>query len=457
MSNSAGSLSKDPLLLQAEALSRNLAVPVLVHEGPKPAHKCVEQVAAHFLSSREALVARGDEGPTEARATTVGQVVYSPLARARASHLAAAAAGASTSTITATKAGPPTPTRLLVIGDRLATDMILAHRLSALSFPLSVPSSSPSPSTRRFLPFLLPYRRASRRALGTAGTRIEAVPVLTTHLWAREGWGTTLLRWVERGALWGLDGRKKRATASGARDGGEEEQWERFVVGRTAPGGAEAAAAVENSPSVPRAGAVMSRSTPSSSSSAAPTSPSPRPKPSLPSLPPLPSLSSLSTLPTRLSTSLSTLPTRLSALPTRLLSLLSALPTRLLSLLSRLTHHTLQHLESRLPALLARLARPDGALARAVCAYRTPGKLAPLPTGAMRPLGRRLRVGSAPREGEGQGRVDEWLDGVERRVEGVWGEARQRAEAGRGVIEGVRSFRGWELVRGRKGAEGKRV
>ncbi|TNY17282.1 mitochondrial PGP phosphatase-domain-containing protein, partial [Rhodotorula diobovata] len=141
VSNSAGSLSKDPLLLQAEALSRNLAVPVLVHEGPKPAHKCVEQV------------------------------VYSPLARARASHLAAAAAGASTSTITATKAGPPTPTRLLVIGDRLATDMILAHRLSALSFPLS------------------------------------AVPVLTTHLWAREGWGTTLLRWVERGALWGLDGR----------------------------------------------------------------------------------------------------------------------------------------------------------------------------------------------------------------------------------------------------------
>lgn len=66
-------------------------------------------------------------------------------------------------------------------------------------------------------------------------------------------------------------------------------------------------------------------------------------------------------------------------------------------------------------------------------------------------------MGSAPREGEGQGRVDEWLDGVERRVEGVWGEARQRAEAGRGVIEGVRSFRGWELVRGRKGEEGKRV
>lgn len=45
--------------------------------------------------------------------------------------------------------------------------------------------------------------------LGLKGGRVETISVLTTTLHAREGFGMTLLRTMERAALWGLERRKK--------------------------------------------------------------------------------------------------------------------------------------------------------------------------------------------------------------------------------------------------------
>ncbi|KWU42923.1 hypothetical protein RHOSPDRAFT_12283, partial [Rhodotorula sp. JG-1b] len=141
VSNSAGDLRKDPLRIQAETVSRNLGVPVLVHSNPKPAYACAKQIAAHFLlapNSTDRSVADDVSGSDGALSSTPP---------------------------------PPPPSsvfRVLVIGDRLTTDMILARRLSSLSLPFS-----------------------TRRSVG----------ILTTRLWGREGAGTTLMRTVEKMAV----------------------------------------------------------------------------------------------------------------------------------------------------------------------------------------------------------------------------------------------------------------
>ncbi|BGP43472.1 hypothetical protein JCM10449v2_007507 [Rhodotorula kratochvilovae] len=393
VSNSAGDLRKDPLLLQAESLSRNLRVPVLVHAAPKPAHACARQVAAHFLAPRAEPAQ-----PGEARQ---GQVVYSPLACALAPP---------PSSLPTPRRGP---TRLLVIGDRLATDMILAHRLSSLRLPLSLPSARSSS-------LLSYFRRSSATRIGAEGDRIDAVPVLTTHLWAREGAGTTLLRAVERAALWGLRARGRRRARRVEQDDGE--RWERFVRGyaeeRRIERGEEPAVAVQASASAP-----PSRPPPSAS----PAAPVPAPALSLPSL------ATLQALPSRLYTSLSTLPARtstfLAALPARLSASLATLPPRALSALQRTASRLASRAEARLPVLLARLAAPEGALARVVRIYARPGEIAPPPTGALR------------REPDAEVGLVERVERstAVRRAQGLWSEARARAEEGRSAFEGLRA------------------
>lgn len=150
---------------------------MLVHKTPKPGHKCVDAVADHFAP--QAVPPQGWLARRRQRGD-VGQVVWCPRAKALLG--------------TASELGLPsreegvTPT-IMVVGDRLATDMILATRLAQLRSPGTEPVHS--------------------TPLGSATTphpaaRINVVSVLTTTLHAREGLGTTFLRTLEQIALWSL-------------------------------------------------------------------------------------------------------------------------------------------------------------------------------------------------------------------------------------------------------------
>ncbi|KAL8293519.1 hypothetical protein RQP46_000220 [Phenoliferia psychrophenolica] len=141
VSNSAGT-RKDSLLLQAESVSRHLGVPVLVHSDPKPSRTCARSIRAYFDPPR----------------------VPPPSAARR---LFRRAFGRRREDLGAVR-------RLLVIGDRLTTDVILAQRLASLR-PIPSPSSSTSSPP---LPIL-------------------TVPILTTTLHASEGLGTSFLRFLE--------------------------------------------------------------------------------------------------------------------------------------------------------------------------------------------------------------------------------------------------------------------
>lgn len=162
VSNSAGT-HKDSLLLQvrfsslahlsanhettqAESVSRNLSVPVLVHADPKPGRDCALGIKHYFLPpppSPPTLLRRLLPQRPSPSSTIWPARLRTPL--------------------------PPTPVprpHLLVIGDRLTTDVLLSHRLASLpSSPLSTTS------------------------------------ILTTHLHASESLGTAFLRSLERWAL----------------------------------------------------------------------------------------------------------------------------------------------------------------------------------------------------------------------------------------------------------------
>lgn len=107
-------------------MSVSLGVPVLCHSAPKPARACARQVVDHFL----ALAQRSSE--------------------------------------------PLLAPRVLVVGDRITTDMTFAYRIEQL--------------LRRTVPDV-----ASDVPLCTS--------VLTTQLWGRESLGTCVLRTVESGVL----------------------------------------------------------------------------------------------------------------------------------------------------------------------------------------------------------------------------------------------------------------
>ncbi|EGU10964.1 hypothetical protein RTG_03177 [Rhodotorula toruloides ATCC 204091] len=151
VSNSAGDLRKDPLLIQAETVSRNLRVPVLVHRSPKPGRPCVRQIAAHFLLPRSSTTDLSSLVPSSASAAArphspslAGQTIFSPLARS----------------------------------------LLPPSRSASLTFART--TSNPSAPLKILI------------SIGTPGQRVECVGVLTTRLWGREGAGTALMRLVER-------------------------------------------------------------------------------------------------------------------------------------------------------------------------------------------------------------------------------------------------------------------
>ena len=229
-----------------------------MHPNPKPAYACAKQIAAHFLLA-----------PNPTDRSVADDVVYSPLARARAriraieavetmsttttgtrlrSQLAAAAESGSDGALSSTP--PSSVFRVLVIGDRLTTDMILAHRLSSLSLPFStrrVPSPSPPTTSPPPVSWLSHFRlwpsssSTTRRlfpstiSIGQDGQTIESVGILTTRLWGREGAGTTLMRTVEKMAVRAFEKRKARARAQRGRvavtEKGTRPDWREFTTG----------------------------------------------------------------------------------------------------------------------------------------------------------------------------------------------------------------------------------
>ena len=92
--------------------------------------------------------------------------------------------------------GAPT---VLVIGDRLATDMILATRLAALRWPST---AAPAPSHTFTDLDLGPIATTTTPTPTVPLPRLNVVSILTTHLHAQEGAGTTFLRSLEKLALW---------------------------------------------------------------------------------------------------------------------------------------------------------------------------------------------------------------------------------------------------------------
>lgn len=125
VSNSAGSCS-DPQALAAENVSSNLGIPVLCHAAKKPSSQCARQVVEHFLSL---ALRRADSSRTP-------------------------------------------PLHILVIGDRITTDMVFAQRMAQC---------------------LTKMESDERHARCTS--------ILTKQLWGREGLGTRCLRVIESSVL----------------------------------------------------------------------------------------------------------------------------------------------------------------------------------------------------------------------------------------------------------------
>ncbi|GAA5864068.1 hypothetical protein JCM8547_005124 [Rhodosporidiobolus lusitaniae] len=438
VSNSAGTLAKDPLLLQAESVSRNLGVPVLVHKSPKPGYPCVRQVAAHFLLTRtstSSTAALPAPPPTTSRSNALrGQVIFSPLARAKLA--------SSSSSLSLTPPAPssipspspppsssstPLPPRLLIIGDRLATDMILSHRLSQLPLPLSLPSSSPPPPLSRTKRLLSLFHRTPRTLLGAMGQRIETVAVLTTTLHAREGLGTTLLRGVEKAALGVLQARKRRrawrkaveeegkkGTELEGVEGGkrvEDVEWERFLIDHIPP------------PPAP---------SPSPLPSTSVSSPSPSP--------PIPA--SRSSVP---------LLHRLQSLPTSLSIFFHSLPSRFSLSLRRALHRLSLALQRSLPRLLASLHKPLSQLVGLYTQREPPSSLSHSSPSSSSSAAKST-VDLAERLVQ---RVEKAVERPLGTVKGLTALARARAEEVGRLREGVRGLPGLAEVRGRK--EGRKV
>lgn len=424
-------------LQQAENVSRNMGVPVLVHQSPKPGYPCVKQVAAHFLLPRTSLLSSPSASPALAiedsssssstppslplpttAASRRGQVVFSPLARSRAALAVSLRHSPSLS-----PTFPPSTPRLLVIGDRLATDMILSHRLSRLPLPLTLPSSAAPASSSTLSRALSLFRRPPPTTLGTKGQRIETIAVLTTTLHAREGLGTTLLRTVERVALWGLQKRQRRrdrrdASAAGTKlkgvEGGrgvESIQWERFLTDYEPP--------------------------------VKPIEAAPLPVPVV--APPTPAHSTTPVLP--LLQRLQSLPAVLPLIPSRLGNYLSSLPTHLLTSLRTLRRRSSSALERSLPRFLASLHLP---LSRLVSLYATPSRD---PSMSSSPLAAYTDA-TLDRAEAVVGRLQERVGGP---LRGLGALARVRAEEVERLRKGGLGALGWKGKERKVKVEGKEV
>lgn len=347
-------------------MSRNLRVPVLSHAQPKPGRKCVSQIALHF-----------DQLSSPSPSTS--QIVYSPLAQSRRSRL---------TPVSPNRTSSDDALKILVIGDRLATDLILSTRLSKLSLPL--PTTPTSLFSRRtiFSPSGSSTDQVPKRR------RIETVGILTTGLHAKEGFGTMFLRGLEKIALRRLEKKRRRL-----RVGWEGEKWEECLKGYEA-----AEAVIESAPRITELPETASTpgtavATDSSTSLSEPQSQRRTISTKLMS-----SLSTLLALP-------STLPHFFRRLPSSLLNSLKALPSKTYTSISRSLRKTLDYSLEKLPFIASKLHKP---MDRLVKIYQA--KPEQVGMRSTRETTRRLGMG------EGEGVVDRVLD----RVEGVVREARER-------------------------------
>ncbi|GAA5930078.1 phosphatidylglycerophosphatase [Sporobolomyces koalae] len=360
VSNSVGTVPKDPALLGAEAVSRNLKVPVLVHAQPKPSHRCVTQIANHF--DRLSTPTSNAPAPTPA-----AEIVWSPLARSA-------------------RTRRPRPNflpcnehdlvRILVIGDRLATDMILSHRLAKVTIPL--PLSFPKASL-----WVRLFRRPKVSGNDRAPRRIETVGILTTDLHAKEGLGTRFLRMTETLALQRLN---KQRTRLGLEWHGEP--WERCLKGYTAAAATPRLKPASEIVTKPDSQVAVIRNASNGS-----TATSSRSSTFL-----LSSLSSLSALP-------HTVPHFFRRLPTSTLQALKRAPVALYGSLVRGASSAFDHLIEFLPTVASRLHAP---LERFTTIYTRPQEL----TGIRRPVDQAREVDGKT----GQATLERAIDRVERVV-----------------------------------------
>jgi len=166
----------DPTLnfSQAESVSHHLRVPVLRHASPKPSYACIKGIQAYFTSLRPPrwgshpppLLSRSHSPPATGNETDGSEIKNEQL-------------GTHT----------PRDEDLIIVGDRIFTDVVLANRMrthSRLS-PSSQPSSTvpgPGPGT---------------------------LAIWTTHVWERE---IMLMRWAEGRLVKAVEAWTKKPTHS---------------------------------------------------------------------------------------------------------------------------------------------------------------------------------------------------------------------------------------------------
>ncbi|WAQ87364.1 hypothetical protein PtA15_8A268 [Puccinia triticina] len=145
--NSAGT-AEDPSLIHAESVARHLGVPVLVHETKKPGQKVVKAIHKYFTADYRLVPVIYPSHSS----------MYGPRLPSRSR-------------------ADPTPLKLMVIGDRVTTDIILASRLRA---------------------FLQTHQSSSNSSSGESN---PVCSVLTQNIWQKEKLGTRFMRWAENRAL----------------------------------------------------------------------------------------------------------------------------------------------------------------------------------------------------------------------------------------------------------------
>ncbi|CAE6467539.1 unnamed protein product [Rhizoctonia solani] len=133
VSNSAGT-SDDPLGIQADSIAHNLGVPVLRHRRKKPA--CGEEIIQYFRLKQATSISKG---PDTVPSPTEGKIIHAPnlntpldldnQANPTLPELETQVAVQPTTT-----EGP----RLLIIGDRLLTDILLSNALSSSNHHLPI-------------------------------------------------------------------------------------------------------------------------------------------------------------------------------------------------------------------------------------------------------------------------------------------------------------------------------
>lgn len=191
---------------QAESVSRNLGVPVLLHSTKKPG--CSKAVLQYFNSRREGMVI-----DTKGKGRLLGDSLALSLPAASCTMRAADEQSQQA-------ASKSTRKRILVIGDRVMTDVILGNRMNARSGRVPVD--------------------------GHSDATFEAVPILCTRLWQAEGFLTRVMRNLENLAM-----RRMFARFTRLNKGVELDDWKLCVVRE------EEATPIE--PAVQKAGTVQDR------------------------------------------------------------------------------------------------------------------------------------------------------------------------------------------------------